>query len=315
LLLTPELVTSLGAIELTIQEVKRGGRVTSPLIDALGIRRKRYSQELRMILADMTARLSYGDTRKQFLEINGIDVPEQTIHSFLQEIGAKLGDASDFRRIEEEKKKEEPIVVLADGTKTHSIYQTRNNVKVAILYDQKSGEKRIVSIGVNNGWKDAEGRRTQNDTFVVSDAEEEIPEKVTHSELQIDLVHAVRDALYRMWMDGSSREEESKQLSQEMKRILYTLVYSVRKHLKDKDGDALSHRIESTIKERRNLAESMEERGGYLKTSNFILAHARLMVTFAKVTLERGISIPYTSNAIERLMGEISKRCKHKWMH
>jgi len=53
-----ELVTSLGAIELTIQEVKRGGRVTSPLIDALGMRRKRYSQELRMILADMAARLS-----------------------------------------------------------------------------------------------------------------------------------------------------------------------------------------------------------------------------------------------------------------
>jgi len=39
------------------------------------------------------------------------------------------------------------------------------------------------------------------------------------------------------------------------------------------------------------------------------------MVTFAKVALEIGISIPYTSNAIERLMGEISKRCKHKWMH
>lgn len=59
----------------------------------------------------------------------------------------------------------------------------------------------------NNGWKDAEGRRTQNDTIVASDAEEEIPEKTTHSELQIDLVHAVRDALYRMWMDGSSREK------------------------------------------------------------------------------------------------------------
>ena len=25
--------------------------------------------------------------------------------------------------------------------------------------------------------------------------------------------------------------------------------------------------------------------------------------------------IPYTTNRIERLMGEISKRCKHEWMH
>lgn len=67
----------------------------------------------------------------------------------MQEIGAKLGDASDSRRIEEKKKEkeEEPIIVLAEGTKTHSIYQTQNNVKVAILYDQKkSGEKRIVSM-------------------------------------------------------------------------------------------------------------------------------------------------------------------------
>jgi transposase-like protein len=38
------------------------------------------------------------------------------------------------------------------------------------------------------------------------------------------------------------------------------------------------------------------------------------MVTFAELTLE-GIEIPYTTNAIERLMGEVSKRCKHKWMH
>ena len=38
------------------------------------------------------------------------------------------------------------------------------------------------------------------------------------------------------------------------------------------------------------------------------------MVTFAQLTLE-DVEIPYTTNKIERLMGETSKRCKHKWMH
>jgi hypothetical protein len=38
------------------------------------------------------------------------------------------------------------------------------------------------------------------------------------------------------------------------------------------------------------------------------------MVTFAQLTLEE-VQIPYTTNKIERLMGDISKRCKHKWMH
>ena len=57
-----------------------------------------------------------------------------------------------------------------------------------------------------------------------------------------------------------------------------------------------------------------ERAASYTKTL-FIKSHSRLMVTFAKIALIRGIRLPYTSNAIERLMGEISKRCKHKWMH
>jgi transposase-like protein len=44
------------------------------------------------------------------------------------------------------------------------------------------------------------------------------------------------------------------------------------------------------------------------------MKNARFMVTFAELALE-GIKIPYTTNRIERLMGEVSKRCKHKWMH
>ena len=36
-------------------------------------------------------------------------------------------------------------------------------------------------------------------------------------------------------------------------------------------------------------------------------------MTFAILTVE-GKSIPWNSNIIERLMGEIQKRCKHKWM-
>jgi len=38
------------------------------------------------------------------------------------------------------------------------------------------------------------------------------------------------------------------------------------------------------------------------------------MVTFAELALE-GVEIPYTTNRVERLMEEISKRCKRRWMH
>jgi transposase-like protein len=52
----------------------------------------------------------------------------------------------------------------------------------------------------------------------------------------------------------------------------------------------------------------------YPKVAGFLERNARFMVTFAEVALER-VRIPYTTNRIERLMGEVSKRCKHQWMH
>lgn len=308
---TRSMVTSLGEFVLRIVKVRRGDHVISPILDALGIRRRRYSPELRMILADMAARLSYSDTRVQFMELSGIDIPKRTIHSFVQEVGRKLNDALANRQQRESmmNPRKELLVVMADGTKTHRIYPTQNNVKVSMAYDERTREKRVVSIGVNNGWDDAEGK-TPNDTIIVSDAEKGIPEKINHSAFQLDLVHAVRDSLYRMWMDGASREER-RTLSSDMKRVLYTLFYSVKRHLKDGDRKTLSQRIESTIKELNQLADEMEEKG-YLKTSTFIRSHARFMVTFARVALDKHIRIPHTSNAIERMMGDISKRCKQE---
>jgi len=38
------------------------------------------------------------------------------------------------------------------------------------------------------------------------------------------------------------------------------------------------------------------------------------MVTFAKLAVE-DVETPYVTNKIERLMGETSKRCKHKRIH
>jgi hypothetical protein len=35
------------------------------------------------------------------------------------------------------------------------------------------------------------------------------------------------------------------------------------------------------------------------------------MVTFARVVISEGMMMPYTSNAIEMLMAEIMRRCKH----
>jgi transposase-like protein len=104
--------------------------------------------------------------------------------------------------------------------------------------------------------------------------------------------------------------QEREAVGVEMKQLLYTLINSVKKHLEDGDEEALKRRIESTVKGLITLAEDLKLKG-YPKTAAFIRSNARFMVTFAKLAL-KNIRIPYTSNVIERLMGEISKRCKHK---
>jgi transposase-like protein len=52
---------------------------------------------------------------------------------------------------------------------------------------------------------------------------------------------------------------------------------------------------------------------GCRKTATFIKEYSNNMVVFAKFAV-KGRRVPWNSNIIERLMGEIAKRTKHKWM-
>jgi transposase-like protein len=61
------------------------------------------------------------------------------------------------------------------------------------------------------------------------------------------------------------------------------------------------------------MARQLDE-DGYRRAGESLKKNSRFVVTFAELAL-LGIKIPYTTNRIERLMGEVSKRCKHKWMH
>jgi len=318
------LVTSLGEVRLDIAKIDLGnGKMISPMLDVLQIRRRRYSQELRILAADTASRLSYGKSREQLFRSNSIEIPKATIHSFVQEVGDELRKKALSSSTILEKKalralKESPAllpVVEADGTKTHSTDHKENNVRVAMAYDQSTKEKHILGLVVNKGgWSDvAAAATTPTSSILVSDAEESIQNNLKHGASQLDLVHAVKDTLFRMWIDGATKNERE-EVSDKMKEALYTLVNSVKKHLKDGNAKRLSERIESTIRFlKEDLFEQLDEKG-YAKAAVFVKSHARFMVTFAKIALTTGKVIPYTSNAIERLMGEISFRCKHKWM-
>ncbi len=91
------LVTKLGRVVFTVVKVKRGRRVFSPIIYTLNIEKRKYSRDVRMLLADKASRLSYQDAQTDFMNHTGVKVPKRTIHSFVQEIGRQLGEANQPR--------------------------------------------------------------------------------------------------------------------------------------------------------------------------------------------------------------------------
>jgi hypothetical protein len=71
-------VASIGKIRLTVQRARKpGGGTTSPILDALSIRKKKYSDELRMRLASKASRDSYGKVQEDFEEETGITLPKE----------------------------------------------------------------------------------------------------------------------------------------------------------------------------------------------------------------------------------------------
>ncbi len=173
-----KLVTSLGVTELKITKLRKDGKITSPILDRLGIRREKYSREVK--LDDMASVASYGESSRMFKNISGIDLPKSTIHGFVQEVGSL---------IEFNGKVAKNSVVEPDDTEAHSMGQKNSSIKVAISYGQEGHQKSLISVTV--GWASM-----PQGTCAVSDAEREIENNVDPSAHQ--LVHAVRNTLYMM---------------------------------------------------------------------------------------------------------------------
>jgi len=310
-----ELVTRLGPVEFRVVKVRStlDGRICSPILDRLDIRGRRYALDVRMLCVDAASRLSYADASTEMENATGLCIPKRTIHSFLAEIAPQLAEANGerVRRIRSP-------VIMSDGTKVHGTGSKKNEVNVVIGYDPKDGSKRLLTASVNESWEEvgerlAKSRLTRDSIAMVSDAERSMNLSLQGNlARQLDVVHAIKETLFKLWGEGMSKEERD-MISESMKHALFTLVNSVKRHLADGDKRRLRRRIEATLKKLGSIARKLK-REGYRGAARFVAKNAMLMVTFAKLALE-GKIVPYTSNVIERLMGEVAKRCKDRWMH
>jgi len=297
---TKKVTTLLGNISFKVQKVRNriDNSIASPILEYLDLKRRKYSKDLRVALAEYASKMSYRDASLEFETATGIHVPKRTIHRFVQEIAPKLLQASNAQN----HPAEETETLMGDATEVRALCSREMNMVHVLI----SGGGELLHLDVNGEWPN---RRAET---LISDSEPGLTNAVDVENRQICILHALKYLLFTLWGDGMSKDDRLK-VEAAVKHALFTLVNSTKKHLQDKDKMQLQKRINKTLRKLHKIAEELDE-DGYPRASEFIMKNARFMVTFAQLALD-DIQIPYTTNKIERLMGEVSKRCKHKWMH
>jgi hypothetical protein len=291
---TKRLVTCLGEIRFKAKKIiRRSDRQTStPILEALDIKRRKYSRGVRMRLTEFASKMSYGDICIEFETATGVHVPKRTIYGFVGEIAPRLLEAGKMSAKAE--------IVIGDSTKVRArASREMNNVHVLI-----SSGGRLLSLKVNKEWPRAEA------DVLVSDGNQALVNSVKAKSRQLCIIHALKYLLFTLWREGMSLED-GHEAEEAVRHVIFPLVDIAWRHLEDEDR--LRAMIDKTLKGLRRVARGLRRRG-YPKAAEFLERNARLMVTFAEVAVD-GVWIPYTTNRIERLMGEVSKRCKHQWMH
>lgn len=266
----------------------------------MDVKQRKYSRGVRMACVEYATKMSYGDASLEYETGTGIRVPKRTIHTWVTELAPRLLEA--YNRAKEQRMEPETSTVIGDSTSVRGVgCREMNQVRVLI-----SGDGGLESLTVNEPWQEMEV------DVLVSDDEPGLAEAVKAERRQLCILHAAKRLGYILWRDRMSLEERREALNA-VKEPLFTLVNSVEKHRGDKDMDRLRWRTDWTLVMLREAALGLKNRG-YCKASEYLEKHAGLLVTFAELAAE-GVEVPYTTNRVERLMGEVAKRCKNRWMH
>lgn len=303
------LITKLGRVTPWVTRVRDRltGRVFSPLIEALGLGRRRYTPEVRLAAAELATRTSYAEASQALERTLGVRIPRRTIWDFLQELaqtvritltevappppevirGCNHSVDSTFVRGQRKKEQHEVEVAIAQG-QDHRVHL------VGVAVDQRPG----TALG------DAEVHRLTTD-----DAPGLRVLAADHR--QLCHVHFVRHLADLLGDEGVSLSEREAILGP-VRGLLAHLRNSVEAHRHDGSVGRVTERVQVTLREL-GLAGLRLERAGCPQSARFVLREMRSLVVFAEVGKE--LWMPATSNGVERVMGMIADRCKRKWAH
>lgn len=311
--------TSAGEHEFTLHQVKDTAEESyfRPVEDAIRFDgKKHYQEDVSMDGVELATKMSYRDAAAEGERFTPMPSPS-TINRRVIEFGEEL---QRFNR--EQAKGREASCLQADGTKSHSQEddQRYNNVKVTIA-DDGDGTGELLDVSVDDSWtetaEDLEAvDAVADDATIVSDADQELANAFVTGERtqQLDLVHLVRTTGYKLWEDEELSLEHRERVVDSLENTIYPLASAVEWFREtDELADSwLRELIDETVEILQQVATNLYSLN-CPAAANYIRQCSNRAVTFARVALEN-VHVPWTSNRVERLMGEVAKRCKHQWM-
>jgi transposase-like protein len=258
--------------------------------------------------AEAATYLTYRDSKTVIENLTYAEVSRTRIHECVQKVGAFMNGERRKAPVNDQD------LIEGDGTKCHGLDGKRNEVNVILGKNQETGEKELLALGVNEPWKKTVEQFEGKAEVAVSDNEPSLRNALLEkaATYQVCVRHLVSDVRFYLWSAGLPKEQR-KEIVNKLKAILETLHNSVNKHLADKNFERLNCRISWALSKLEGLSRELLL-DGLDTVARFVRNAANYLVTFARLALKE-TCIPITNNLIERLMGEIAKRIKHKWMH
>jgi transposase-like protein len=305
------LVTSIGLVTIRMNKVRDTiqKRTRKPLVDRVQFAGKQlYQPDVLMVTVDFAQKLSYRDTVEE-LSLVIPNVPSRmTINKRVVEFGES---------IKTDQQRTGLPVAMADGTKSHSQEPGMKQNDIHVVLGIGDGRKVLLGITVNQSWKsltdliDSDGILSET-PVIVSDGEPELKAAFEdeNTRFQTDLIHGFRILGYKLWEDNALNLKERKEIINELKALLLSLKNVVVFH--KSEPQRIGEKINQVVDGMESLANRLKELD-CPRSATFLNTYSNTLVTFARLSLA-GIDIPWNSNMIERLMGEIAKRVKHKWM-
>jgi len=277
--------------------------------------KKRYQQDIAARTVDLATTLSYRDAASHAADLERTP-SKDTIRDRVTECGRKLTEFVSSRIAGTEAE-----TVIPDGTNCYSQDDDReyHDVRVTLAEDTGAASRSLLDVSVNTPWSEiADSLETAeaitDDAKVVSDSENSLVGafQTDTRDHQLDLSHVPRTLGYKLWDDKALSLEERKEIISEVSGELFHLKNSVEHHRPREEYSAIRERIARTQERIEKTAWQLEQLSSP-KAASYLRRGLDSMVTFAEDATD-GFEVPWTSNPVERAMGEVAKRCKRDWM-